>query len=66
MSNVALIAGITGQNGAYPAFFSPAEVDVLLGDPTKARESLGWEAKTPLDELVAMMVAADMKRVACE
>lgn len=46
-----------------PAFFRPAEVDLLLGDASKARRVLGWEAKTPLEELAAMMVAADVRRV---
>jgi GDPmannose 4,6-dehydratase len=46
-----------------PQFFRPAEVDVLLGDPRKAREKLGWSARTPLPELIAMMVDADMQRV---
>lgn len=44
-------------------FYRPAEVDVLLGNPGKAREKLGWEAKTSLEELIAMMVDADMRRV---
>ena len=47
-----------------PAFFRPAEVDLLLGDAGKARERLGWEAKTSLDELCGMMVEADLRRVA--
>ena len=46
-----------------PQFFRPAEVDVLLGDPTKAREKLGWTPRTPLDDLVGMMVDADLRRV---
>ncbi len=45
-------------------FLRPAEVDVLLGDPTKAREKLGWNAKTSLGDLVAEMVEADLERVA--
>ena len=49
-----------------PAFFRPAEVEVLLGEPRKARERLGWVAKTGLHELIAMMVEADLKRVARE
>jgi GDPmannose 4,6-dehydratase len=49
-----------------PAFFRPAEVEVLLGDPGKARERLGWQARTSLEELIAMMVDADMRRVARE
>lgn len=46
-----------------PAFFRPAEVDVLLGDPAKARARLGWEPKTSLAELIAMMVDADLRRL---
>jgi GDPmannose 4,6-dehydratase len=42
-----------------PRYFRPAEVDTLLGDPTKARELLGWTPTTTLEELVAEMVAAD-------
>jgi GDPmannose 4,6-dehydratase len=49
-----------------PAFFRPAEVDVLLGNPTKARERLGWSAKTSLEDLIATMVDADMRRVGRE
>ncbi len=47
-----------------PQFFRPAEVDVLLGNPAKAQRLLGWKASTPLDALIAMMVDADMRRVA--
>ena len=46
-----------------PKFYRPAEVDLLLGDPTKAEKQLGWKAKTSLEELIHMMVDADMKRV---
>jgi GDPmannose 4,6-dehydratase len=49
-----------------PQFFRPAEVDVLRGNPTKARERLGWSTKASLHELIAMMVEADMRRVARE
>jgi GDPmannose 4,6-dehydratase len=49
-----------------PALFRPAEVDILLGNPGKAREKLGWSATTTLEELMAMMVDADLKRVARE
>jgi GDPmannose 4,6-dehydratase len=42
-----------------PRYFRPAEVDTLLGDPTKAREKLGWTPTTTLEDLVAEMVAAD-------
>lgn len=47
-----------------PALFRPAEVDILLGDPTKAQQKLGWTAKTELPELIAMMMDADLARVA--
>jgi len=49
-----------------PAFFRPAEVDVLLGNPAKAKRLLGWEPKTDLQALIRMMMDADMKRVAKE
>jgi GDPmannose 4,6-dehydratase len=42
-----------------PRYFRPAEVETLLGDPTRAREKLGWTTTTTLEELVAEMVAAD-------
>ena len=45
-----------------PALFRPAEVDVLLGNPAKAKQRLGWEPKTTLEQLMAMMFEADMKR----
>jgi GDPmannose 4,6-dehydratase len=47
-------------------YFRPTEVDLLLGDPRKARERLGWQHKTSFPELVAEMVAADMKFAAIE
>ena len=47
-----------------PKFFRPAEVDVLLGNPAKAKAKLGWTAKTSLEQLITMMVDADMRRVA--
>ena len=46
-----------------PALFRPAEVEVLLGNPDKARLRLGWVAATPLEQLIAMMVEADLRRV---
>ncbi|MGO9133459.1 MAG: GDP-mannose 4,6-dehydratase [Methylovirgula sp.] len=42
-----------------PEYFRPTEVDLLLGDPTKAREKLGWTHKTTFEQLVAEMVASD-------
>jgi len=49
-----------------PQFFRPAEVDVLCGNPAKARGRLGWSAKTSLEALIAAMVDADLRRVARE
>jgi len=46
-----------------PQFFRPAEVDVLLGNPAKARGRLGWSARTSLHDLIAMMVDADLRRL---
>lgn len=46
-----------------PRFYRPAEVDLLVGDATKAREVLGWQALTTLDDLCKAMVEADLKRV---
>ncbi len=43
-----------------PRYFRPTEVDLLLGDPTKAKRQLDWEPKTDFEELVAMMVDADL------
>jgi GDPmannose 4,6-dehydratase len=44
-----------------PRYFRPAEVDLLLGDSSKAREKLGWTPRTSFDDLVMMMVDADME-----
>nr|WP_310610311.1 GDP-mannose 4,6-dehydratase [Limnohabitans sp.] len=49
-----------------PKFYRPAEVDVLLGNPAKAQKQLGWKASTSLEQLILMMVDADMARVARE
>ncbi len=46
-----------------PRFVRPAEVDLLLGNPEKARKDLGWELTVGFDQLVKMMVDADMKRL---
>lgn len=43
-----------------PAFYRPAEVELLLGDPSKAEKVLGWKRKTSFDELVTMMVESDL------
>ena len=49
-----------------PRYFRPTEVDLLIGDPTKARERLGWRHRVTLAEMVAEMVAADLSTVAEE
>ena len=49
-----------------PNFYRPAEVDVLLETPHKARSALGWSAHTSLEQLIAMMVKADLRRVGRE
>ena len=49
-----------------PRYFRPAEVETLLGDPSKARDRLGWTPTTTLEELVAEMVAADKEEAAKE
>jgi len=45
-----------------PRFYRPAEVELLIGDPAKAREKLGWAPETTLEELCRMMVEADIRR----
>jgi GDPmannose 4,6-dehydratase len=45
-----------------PRFYRPAEVDLLIGDPAKAHEKLGWKPQTTLEQLCNMMVEADMRR----
>ncbi|WP_029006497.1 GDP-mannose 4,6-dehydratase [Azorhizobium doebereinerae] len=47
-----------------PAFFRPAEVDVLLGNPAKAKAKLGWEPLISLDQMIREMVDADLARIA--
>ena len=49
-----------------PKFYRPAEVDLLLGSPAKAKEKFGWYPKTTLKELISMMVDADVSRVGRE
>lgn len=44
-----------------PSFYRPAEVDVLIGDATKANAKLGWKSSTPIDRLVEMMVSSDIE-----
>ena len=46
-----------------PKYFRPTEVELLLGDPTKAKNKIGWESSTPFDQLVREMVEEDVKMV---
>jgi GDPmannose 4,6-dehydratase len=63
--------GVRADTGAVvvrvdPRYFRPAEVETLLGDPTKAHAKLGWTPTTTLEELVAEMVASDKQEAAKE
>jgi GDPmannose 4,6-dehydratase len=49
--------------GVNPKYYRLTEVETLLGDATKAKEQLGWEAKTPFRELVKKMVHSDWAKV---
>jgi GDPmannose 4,6-dehydratase len=46
-----------------PRYYRPTEVDLLIGDPSKAKEKLGWEPKVRLEELVKIMIKADEEAV---
>lgn len=46
-----------------PELYRPAEVDLLLGDPAKARDALGWSASTTLEQMICEMVDADLRRL---
>lgn len=59
--------GINTETGAIlvkvnTKFYRPAEVELLIGDPTKAKEVLGWESTTTLEQLCEMMVKSDIER----
>ncbi|MBB3611601.1 GDPmannose 4,6-dehydratase [Rhizobium sp. BK602] len=58
-------AGLTMEDHLVidPELFRPAEVDVLLGNPEKARKKFGWEPKIGLEEMIVEMVEADLKRL---
>ena len=58
--------GVNSENGKVvvkvdPRYFRPTEVDLLLGDPTKAKTKLGWKTHVSVAELAKMMVASDME-----
>ena len=72
VEEIATVASITGDDAPAlkvgdvvmrvdPRYFRPAEVDTLLGDPTKAREQLGWAPEITAQEMCAEMVAEDLK-----
>jgi GDPmannose 4,6-dehydratase len=45
-----------------PKFYRPAEVELLIGDPSRAKAKLGWAPETTLEQLCQMMVEADLRR----
>jgi GDPmannose 4,6-dehydratase len=49
-----------------PRYFRPAEVDVLIGDPSKAKEVIGWDPQVKFEQLVEIMVKADIDKLAKE
>jgi len=60
--------GVDDQTGKTivkinPEFYRPAEVELLIGDPAKAKRDLGWQPETTLEDLCAMMVKADLRRI---
>jgi GDPmannose 4,6-dehydratase len=59
-------AGLDWQEHVFqdPRFMRPAEVDLLIGDPSKAKTVLGWEPETPVEQLVEQMVESDLAMVA--
>jgi GDPmannose 4,6-dehydratase len=63
--------GIDAETGrvlvaVHPRYFRPTEVEELLGDPTKARELLGWRPRVSFNELVRRMMVADLKEAEME
>ena len=46
-----------------PGYYRPTEVELLIGDPSKAREKLGWEPKVKMEELVKIMIKSDEEEV---
>ena len=60
--------GIDASNGKVlividPNYYRPTEVDLLIGNPQKAKELLGWQAKTSFKELAQLMAKADFEKV---
>jgi len=48
--------------GIDPRYFRPTEVDILIGDPAKAKAKLGWEPKTTFKDLVKIMIQSDFEK----
>jgi len=46
-----------------PVYYRPTEVDILIGDPAKAKDKLGWEAQVKFDQLARLMARADLEKV---
>ena len=46
-----------------PNYYRPTEVDLLIGDPSKAQKLLGWKAKTKFSDLIKLMVKSDMEKI---
>jgi len=55
----------TGQTlvKVNPAYYRPTEVDLLIGNPAKAERVLGWKAETKFEDLVKVMIQADLEKV---
>ena len=73
VDEIATVTGVAGDNApgvkkgdvivkVDPRYFRPAEVETLLGDPTKAKEKLGWVPEISVEEMCAEMVQADLDK----
>lgn len=76
VDEIATVAGVTGDNAPAvkvgdvivrvdPRYFRPAEVETLLGDPSKAKNKLGWVPEITVEEMCAEMVASDLEQAKC-
>ena len=63
-NNVWAVDAATGKTvmRINPKFYRPAEVELLIGNPAKAKAKLGWAPNTTLEQLCQMMVEADLRR----
>ena len=59
------VVGLQAQDYVVqdPRFMRPAEVDLLVGNPQKAKDRLGWQPKTTFEELVRIMVDAELEKI---